>query len=478
MNSVLVKARPHAVCLPFPGQGHINPMLKIARLLFWKGFTLTFVNTGYIHQRLVQSRGPTNLGGLPAFRFETIPEGIPENAIETMHIVPALCLSPAKSCLAQFQSLLTRVNSTREVPSVSCILSDGVISYTLDANEELGQNAVLFWTATACGFMAYVHTWRLIKRGIVPFKDNSSLTYADTRIDWLSGNKEVGLKDIPSFIRATRTEDIMLNFAVGERCRSKPEAAIILNCFESLEHDVIKATRSVAFAGVYSIGPLCVPEAEDNIAESLARTGANPWKEDTECLDWLDTKAPPNAVVKLQASLTVMTNHQLVEFAWGLASTRKEFLWLAHPDLVSADSTGLPNDFINRTANRAMLGTWCPQERVLAHPALGVYVTHSGWNSTLESVTGGVPMVCWPFFGDQTTNCRYACTEWGIGMEIDADVRREEVGEVMRELMGGEKGKEMKRRAVEWKESAFRATEPGGKSSLHIERLLKEVMLK
>lgn len=95
----------------------------------------------------------------------------------------------------------------------------------------------------------------------------------------------------------------------------------------------------------------------------------------------------------------------------------------------------------------------------------------------MESVGAGVPMICYPYFGDQQTNCRYLCTEWGMGVEIE-DMSKEEVAERIRELMGGEKGKDMRRKAMAWKESAVKATEQGGTSFLNLERVIKEVLLK
>ncbi|XP_073359641.1 UDP-glycosyltransferase 85A5-like [Aegilops tauschii subsp. strangulata] len=84
-----------------------------------------------------------------------------------------------------------------------------------------------------------------------------------------------------------------------------------------------------------------------------------------------------------------------------------------------------------------MLSTWCPQQEVLEYEAVGVFLTHSGWNSSLEGICGGVPMVCWPFFAEQQTNCCFKCTKWGIGMEIEDDVRRTEVEAMIREAMEG-----------------------------------------
>jgi UDP:flavonoid glycosyltransferase YjiC (YdhE family) len=114
---------------------------------------------------------------------------------------------------------------------------------------------------------------------------------------------------------------------------------------------------------------------------------------------------------------------------------------------------------------------------VLEHEAVGVFLTHSGWNSALESISGGVPMVCWPFFAEQQTNCRYKCTEWGVGMEIGDDVRRAQVEGMIREVMEGEKGGEMRRRVTELRDSAVASARRDGRSMRNVDRLINEVLL-
>ncbi|KAL0015324.1 hypothetical protein SO802_002393 [Lithocarpus litseifolius] len=140
-------------------------------------------------------------------------------------------------------------------------------------------------------------------------------------------------------------------------------------------------------------------------------------------------------------------------------------------DLVVGESTILPPEFEVESKERGFIASWCPQEEVLNHPAVGGFITHSGWNSTIESMYAGVPMLCWPFLGDQQTNCKYTCNEWGIGMEIDNDVKREKVEKIVRELMETEKGKKMKKNAMEWKKIAEEATCPLGSSSINFNNL-------
>ncbi|ESQ34558.1 hypothetical protein EUTSA_v10007502mg [Eutrema salsugineum] len=468
--------KPHAVCVPFPAQGHIDPMQKVAKLLHAKGFHVTFVNTVYNHNRLLRSRGTNALDGFPSFRFESIPDGLPEIDGDATQDPPSLCEATMKNCLAPFKELVRRINAEDDVPPVSCIVSDGVMSFTLDVAEELGVPEVLFWTTSACGFMAYLHFYRFIEKGLSPLKDESFL---DTKIDWIPSMRNLRLRDIPSFIRATNPDDhIILNFFLHETDRAKRASAIILNTFDDLEQDVIQSMQSI-LPPVHSIGPLHLL-AKQEIGEDseIGRMGSNLWREDTNCLDWLDTK-PRNSVVYVNfGSVTVMSAKQLVEFAWGLASTEKDFLWVIRPDLVAGDVAVVPTEFLKETEDRRMLSSWCPQQKVLSHPAIGGFLTHNGWNSTLESISSGVPMVCWPFFAEQQTNCKFCCDEWEVGMEIGGDVKREEVEAVVRELMDGEKGKKMREKAEEWRRLAENATEHmRGSSGSNFQMVVDKVLL-
>ncbi|KAI9081231.1 hypothetical protein K1719_036803 [Acacia pycnantha] len=485
MGSLRASEKPHAVCIPYPAQGHINPMLKLAKLLhFHGGFHITFVNTEFNHRRLLKSRGSDSLNGLSSFRFETIPDGFPNSGDATItdatQDIPSLCESTRRTCLAPFTDLIKKLNNSPHVPPVTCIVSDGVMSFTVDAAKQLGIPDVLFWTTSACGFICYVHYRQLIDKGLTPLKDPSDLAngYLDnTVIDWIPGIKPIRLRDMPSFIRTTNPEEFMLDFILGECERAKKACAIILNTFDALEHDVLQELSSI-LPPIYSIGPLNL-FTNQITDEDLNRIGSNLWKEDSECLRWLDTKEPNSVVYVNFGSITVMTREQMIEFAMGLANSEKSFLWVIRPDLVTGNNAVLPSEFIEETKNRGILSSWCPQEQVLAHPSVGGFLTHSGWNSTIESICGGVAMICWPFFAEQQTNCRFACTEWGIGLEIESDVKRGGVERLVRELMEGEKGKEMKKKALEWKKMAEEAASgSGGSSFQNFQTMIRQILPK
>ncbi|KAL3724056.1 hypothetical protein ACJRO7_036126 [Eucalyptus globulus] len=463
------RGKPHAICIPYPAQGHINPMLKLANLLHQKGFHITSVNTEYNHKRLLRSQGPHSLDGLPHFRFDMIPDGLPPSDADSTQDIPSLCASLSEHGLSAFRSLLLKFQEQSQdgvVPPVTCIMSDGAMTFTVDAAEELKIPEVAFWTPSACELLGYTKYRRLVEDGFTPLKDPTYLSsgYPKTTVSWTSGMKSIRLRDFPAFIRTLDRQDILLNYVLQEVERSSRAYAVILNTFDT--------SRMTS----WSLSPLSIPHLHHRAAPAPCRPDPRRSPEigrgelmerGARCLPWLDSKEPVSVMYVNFGSITVMTSGQLTEFAWGLANSRKPFLWIIRPDLVAGESA-------------VLLPDWRRQEEVLRHRAIGGFLTHSGWNSTLESLCGGLPVICWPFFAEQQTNCRYSCTEWGGGgggeMEIDNDVRRDEVEGLVGELMEGEKGKEMRKKAIEWKAKAEEAIMPCGTSYKNVDKLISEVL--
>ncbi|KAK8702926.1 hypothetical protein V6N13_021260 [Hibiscus sabdariffa] len=254
------------LCVSFPAQGHVNPTMQLAKLIHSRGFHVTFVNTEFNHRRLVRSRGAEAMKDLPDFRFESIPDGLPPSDRDATQDVVPLCDSTRKNCLAPFLELLAKLNSS-DVPPVDCIVSDGVMSFGIEAGRLLGIPQVQFWTASACGFMCYLQYNELFERGIVPFKDENFINddTLDTPIDWIP------------------------------------------------EHEVLDAIVA-KFPHIYTLGPLNllsrhIPESHFNSLRS------NLWKEDTNCIEWLNQREPESVVYVNYRSVTVMSDYHLKEFA-------------------------------------------------------------------------------------------------------------------------------------------------------------------
>lgn len=293
--------------------------------------------------------------------------------------------------------------------------------------------------------------------------------YLETEVDWIPAMRGVRLKDLPTFFRTTNSSDTMFNYNIESVNNATKAKGVILNTFEELEAEVLDAIRTTKYPHLYPIGPLSMlhkhfSNSNNNQLESIDNLSL--WKqEDAKCMKWLDKRDQGSVVYVNFGSLVIMTPNQLKEFAWGLANSKYHFLWVIRPNLVDCAAEVLSNnEFLKETGERGLVLGWCPQEKVLNHPSIGGFLTHCGWNSTLESICEGVPMACWPFFAEQQTNCFYVCNKWGIGVEIESDVNREQVEGLVRELMGGEKGKEMRKKALEWKYKAEAATSLGGSS--------------
>ncbi|KAL7262766.1 hypothetical protein ACSBR1_001014 [Camellia fascicularis] len=470
--------KPHAVCIPYPAQSHIKGMMKLAKLLHHMGFYITFVNTEFNQNRLIKAGGPDSLNGFPNFQFKTIPDSLPPSDPDSNQDITLLCRSIRRNLLTPFRNLLAQLNDddNTTTPSVTCIVSDGIMPFTIRAAHELRIPVAVFWTFAACAFMGYYQYRALLDKGLTPLKDASYLTngYLDTVIDWIPAMKDIRLKDLPTFLQTTDPNDEIFNLCMESAESASQASAIGFHTFDALEQDLLDALSSM-FPHVYTIGPLQLL-LNQQVSPELESLRYNLWKEEAECLQWLDSKEPGSVIYVNFGSIVVMSLQHLIEFAWGLANSNHHFLWVIRPDLVIGDLAILPPEFEADTKEKGLIAGWCPQEKVLNHPSVGAFLTHSRWNSTIESLTAGVPMMCWPFFGDQVTNCKYTCNEWEVGMEIDNNVKRDEVEKLVREFMEREKGKKMKNKALEWKNLAEKATGPDGSSTFNLDKLVNVLL--
>lgn len=193
---------------------------------------------------------------------------------------------------------------------------------------------------------------------------------------------------------------------------------------------------------------------------------------------WLDTQPLKSVVFVSFGSLAVLSTAQLLEFWHGLVNTRHRFLWVIRPDLLNKENGGagdLPPELTEGAKERWCLVEWAPQEDVLAHPAVGAFMTHSGWNSTLESICTGVPMVCWPFFYDQMIISRYVCEVWRVGVDMKDTCDRATVERMVREVMEGERAEELRRNASELARVVQSCVSDGGSSRVYLQKLVQDI---
>ncbi|KAL6660834.1 hypothetical protein ACP70R_000218 [Stipagrostis hirtigluma subsp. patula] len=467
-------ARPHVVVVPHPFSGNINPALQVAKLLHRHGAYVTFVNTEHSHRRVQAAEGGA-VRGRDGFRFEAMPDGLSDAERGARDHGLAMLVSTSQRCAAPLRDLIARLNGTPGVPPVTCVMPTGMMAFAVDVARELGIPAMVFWCGGAAALIVNMRIRELKERGYVPLKDESLLTngYLERAvIDWIPGMPPTSLADMSSFVRTTDPDDVGLRLKELDTKKCTNAGALILNTFEVLDAGILAALRA-EYRRVYAIGSLgalfrhhrngaAAAEPADSIGLSL-------WKQDAECLAWLDTQEQGSVVYTNFGSHVVLTPEQLDEFASGLAATGHPFLWSVREN-GAVGTAALPPAFAAEMAGRGRVAGWCPQEQVLRHPAVGCFLTHCGWNSTCESLAAGVPMVCWPGFADQFTNCKYACEVWGAGVRLDAEVRREQVAMHVREAMANA---EMRASVARWKAEAEAAACPGGSSYENLQSMVR-----
>lgn len=193
---------------------------------------------------------------------------------------------------------------------------------------------------------------------------------------------------------------------------------------------------------------------------------------------WLDTRPAHSVVYVSFGSLATPSAGQMAEVAEGLYNSGKDFLWVVRASEISK----IPKDFRDKVKGRGLLITWSPQLEVLAHPAVGCFVTHCGWNSTMEALGIGVPMVAMPQWSDQPTNARYIEDVWHVGVKLQLDtegvVRKEELERCVRQVMEGESSEKYRKNAAGLSEKAKKATSEGGSSDSNVVEFLNKIRSK
>ncbi|KAK9163804.1 hypothetical protein Syun_004706 [Stephania yunnanensis] len=247
---------------------------------------------------------------------------------------------------------------------------------------------------------------------------------------------------------------------------------VLANSFYELEKDVVDSMAQIS--PIRPIGPLVPPILLGD--SNSSDVGIDLWKPDETCIEWLDERPDSSVVYVSFGSIAVLSKTQMRSLAEGLRNSGYAFLWVVKEG-------ELPDMFIEEIEGRGLVVKWSPQIKVLMHPSVGCFVTHCGWNSTLETVSCGVPVITFPQWSDQPTNAKLITDVFGVGLTLRMDgddgeekiVRSEEVVRCIGEVMGGPKCGELKRRAMELREAARRAVMETGSSDRNIDDFIKEI---
>lgn len=228
---------------------------------------------------------------------------------------------------------------------------------------------------------------------------------------------------------------------------------------------------------VKTIGPAIPSMYLDKRLEGDKHYGLNMFKPMTDaCMTWLNERSISSVVYVAFGSLATLDAEQMEELAGGLRTSSNYFLWVVR----ESELNKLPKDFVEETSEKGLIVSWCPQLEVLAHKSLGCFITHCGWNSTLEALSLGVPMIAMPQWTDQSTNAKFVMDIWKMGIKAQPDengiVRRDVIGHYISQVMDGEKGHEISKNANKWKDLAIQAFDEGGSSDENIKEFVAKLI--
>ncbi|XP_040382367.1 DIMBOA UDP-glucosyltransferase BX8-like [Oryza brachyantha] len=464
-------ARRRVLFFPLPFQGHISPMFHLAGVLHARGFAVTVFYPDFFN-----APDPSRH---PAFDFVPVPDGRVGRGDgdgaggDYLQATMASILALNRRCEAPFwQRLAALLESSGG--DVACLVADAHLLTLMDVARRLGVPALALRTGSAASFRIFAAQPMLRDEGYLPARESEL--------------------DAPVTVLPPapyRVRDVTMTAGVGGHAQEqiyeimsravaavKTSSGLILNTFHALESAELAALRRDFDVPVFDVGPLH--------KLSPAGPAASLLRQDRGCLEWLDAQSPASVLYVSFGSIASMNAAELVETAWGIANSGHPFLWVLRPDLVrggaaqQAAAVGLPDGFDTATRGRGAVVSWAPQDEVLAHRAVGGFWTHCGWNSTLESVCAGVPMLLRPCFGDQPGNARYAEHVWRVGLTLDTDgggeLERGKVESAIRRLMEGEDGAGMRRRAGELKSGAAECIAMAGSSCLSIDKLVNHIL--
>ncbi|XP_071704810.1 UDP-glycosyltransferase 75C1-like [Rutidosis leptorrhynchoides] len=430
----------------YSGQGHINPSLLFANRLLEMGIKVTY---------------STSLSAIRHFDKKSTPQGLTFAPFSDGHDNGMQPTTTLEQFIYDF--------STKGSCAISELISSAIAAgepfdhlvYTTVAPwgatvaKDHNLKSTLLWCQTATILDIYYYYFNGYKDMI------SSNSYNFEFEVTLPGLPSLAIADLPSFMlpSSPKEHDFLEPLFNDHIDALKTSPRILINTFEKLEVEQLRAIDKITF---FPIGPLIPSELLDEKTSS---------KNPHSYIQWLNTKPKSSVVYVSFGSITNLSSHQAEEMSTGLLKCRRPFLWVIR-DSEQADK--LSN--IEKLNKQGMIVNWCSQVEVLRHESIGCFVTHCGWNSTLETIVGGIPLVAFPQWTDQGTNAKLIEDVWKIGVkvskrDIDGIVDGHEIKRCVEMVMKDDK---MKNKIENWSKLAKESLNKGGSSIISLQTFLND----
>nr|AFJ52964.1 UDP-glycosyltransferase 1 [Linum usitatissimum] len=413
--------QPHVVMATFPAQGHMNPSVHFSIQLVLLGCRVTLLTT--VSGRLLITK--SNILLPPGLSVVTFSDGY---------------------------------DVAGQGTPFDCLVYSPLLTWAVDVGRDLDLPTTLLWIQPATVMDIYYYLFNGYGELFEKCKDPSFSM--DLRgLDSVSFTSN----DLPSFAIHPNQYPLLINGVKQQLqvlTRDGTKSKVLVNTFDELEIEAMKANVELDMIGVGPLIPSCFWEPRDN------------------------------------NNAQVISKKQREELAKGLVSSNRPFFWGIRKD----ESVEEEEERIEMVRWREEMETkaesvggkiveWCSQVEVLPHEAVGCFVTHCGWNSTLESICLGVPLVAFPQFSDQTTNAKMVEAVWKIGVRVVVPDQKPETGEVAVVVEGdeirrcldlvmgeGQVREQVRTNANKWKQLARDALREGGSSHSNIKAFVDQII--
>ncbi|KAM7486495.1 hypothetical protein LguiA_002504 [Lonicera macranthoides] len=443
----------HVLALPYPSQGHINPMLQFCKRLVSKNLKATLAITNFISTSMNPKPGLVGL--------DTISDGYDQGGFTQADSIDSYLATLEIHGSKTLAELIKRHEDSAH--PIDCIVYDAFLPWALDVAKEFGLAGAAFFTQPCA--VNYIYYY--VKRGLL------TLPVTELPVS-MPGMPLMELEDMPSFIYVDGSYPAYFELVLNQYLNVDKADFVLVNTFYELEEEVVDTMSKIS--PLLTIGPTIPSSYLDNRLKDNNDYGLNLFHLDPfSCINWLTTKPIGSVIFVSFGSMANLNQDQMDELAWGLKATNHYFLWVVR----ACEESKLSKKFIQETVDKGIFVNWSPQLEVLANKAIGCFFSHCGWNSTVEALSLAVPMVVMPQWTDQTTNAKFVQDVWKVGIRVRVDengiVGREEIERCVREVMEGERGVEMKKNALKWRDLAKEAVSEGGSSDKNLDEFVSKL---
>ncbi|KAI9082455.1 hypothetical protein K1719_035598 [Acacia pycnantha] len=458
--------KPHVLVIPYPVQGHVIPLMELSLCLVKHGIKVSFVNTKYNHERIMSSfEEGSDIGSKLSLVWIADGSDSAENNAKKKPVSTGEVLKHMPGKVEELIDCLIN-NDSESNEKISCVLADQSIGWALDIAEKKGIRRAAFCPAAAAQLVHAFSIPKLIESGIIE-KNGTPLRKQTIQLS--------------STMPSLSTENLAwLN--VGNLTTQKHIFELMMRNIKSMQvTEWLLCNSSHALEqSAFTVSPNIIPIGPLLTTNPLGNSVGNFWPQDLSIMNWLDQQSPSSVIYVAFGSFRTMSPTQFQELALGLEVSNRPFIWVVQPDLIEGKNNDeYPEGFEDRVGDRGRMVGWAPQKEILSHSSIACFISHCGWNSTVESVSNGVPILCWPHFADQFLNKSYVCDVWNVGMGFEKDERglitSDEIRDKIERLLNDE---ELKERAKHLKENVLSGIKQGGESSNNLDSFIKWIKMK